>query len=233
MAAARTPLVGNRMMLAGVVLYLSEFVAIFATGSAGIDPAKLTGVLGRTQADILASYQGREDALAFMAGWFSVVLLGRILLIVALKASLADSARPHPLMDFAVACMTVSVAIEIAAYGLVAAAAQLGAGHAEGMVAVEWSAAMMLRVVNGAIGLAVLSSAWATWRSAAFPKPLVALGAIAGVIVPISALFIAPAYDGVRMTLEISVYAFFVWMAWTAVLLWIRAPRRARTSARA
>ncbi len=167
-----------------------------------------------------------------MAGWLGVVLLGRVLLVVVLKASLAASGCPHPLMDFAVVAMTISVALEIAAYGLVAAAAQLGAEHAEGMIAAEWSAGMLLRVVNGPIGLALLASVWSMWRSGLFPKVLNILGTVAAVGITLSAMFIAPAYDDVRTVLEVTVYMFFIWMLWTAVLLAIRTPKRAAAAPR-
>ena len=72
---SKSQLIGNRIMLTGAVLYMLEFVAIVGTGSLGATDEQLTGVLGRSEADTIASYQGREDALAFMAGWFSVVLL--------------------------------------------------------------------------------------------------------------------------------------------------------------
>ena len=93
------------------------------------------------------------------------------------------------------------------------------------MIAIEWSAAMMLRVAGGAIGLSVLCSAWVMWRSGLAPRVLNILGIIAGVCIPLSAMFIAPAFDTVRTTLEISVFIFFIWMMWAGVLLWIRTPK--------
>lgn len=94
------------------------------------------------------------------------------------------------------------------------------------MIAIEWSAAMMLRVAGGAVGLSVLCSFRSMWRSGLFPRVLNMLGIIAGICIPLSAMFIAPAFDKVRTTLEISVFIFFVWMLWAGVLLWIRTPKR-------
>lgn len=90
---SKSQLIGNRLMLTGAVMYLLEWVAIIWTIIIGVHS---TAMVGKSEADILASYQGHEKAVAAMAGWFSVVLLGRILLIVGLKVSLAASGRPHP-----------------------------------------------------------------------------------------------------------------------------------------
>jgi hypothetical protein len=210
-------------MLVGALLYLLEWVAIIATGS--VDAGQLTAVLGRSGADTIASYQGREDALAFLAAWFSVVLLGRILLIIGLKASLAASGRPNALMDFAVAAMTVSVVIEIAGYGLVAAAAQLGAEHPEGVVAVEWSAGALVGLIAGAVGASVLCSAWVMLRSGIFPIALSILGIAAGVGLILLNLLTDPAFDALSNVLGFAPFVFWLWMLWTGVLLWIRTPK--------
>ena len=210
-------------MLTGAVIYLLEWVAIIGSGS--VEVGQLTAVLGRSEADTIASYQGREDALLFMAAWFSVVLLGRILLIVGLKASLAASDRPHALMEFAVAAMTVSVVIEVAAYGLVAAAAQLGAAHPDGLLAVEWSAGALLGAVAGAVGASVLCSAWAMWRSGLFPIGLSILGIAAGAGMILLTVLAAAPFDTASNVLGFSPFAFWLWMLWTGVVLWIRTPR--------
>ena len=219
---SKSQLVGNRIMLTGAVLYLLEWVAIIWGAILGVQN---TAIVGASEADIIASYQGNEDAVAFMAGWFSVVLLGRILLIVGLRASLTASGRPHPLMDFAVVAMSVGVAVEIAAYGLAATAAQLGAAHPEGMIAIEWAAGMVNYMLFGGLGLSVLCSAWAMWRSGLFPMVLNILGIIAGIGVTLEAMFVAPAFDTVFNILGISVLLFWIWMLWTGVLLWIRTPK--------
>lgn len=211
------------MMLTGAVLYLLEWVAIIWTGILGVQEIATVGTSG---GDILASYQGNEDAVALMAGWLSVVLLGRILLIVGLKTSLAASRRPHPVMAFAVVAMSVSVAIEIATYGLAAAAAQLGAAHPEGMVALEWAAGMMNGMLFGGLGLSVLCSAWAMWRSGMFPIVLNILGIIGGAGMTIAAMFVAPDFEAAFDTLfGISGLLFWIWMLWTGVLLWMRTPK--------
>lgn len=220
----KVQLVGNRIMLTGAVLYLLEWVAIIWAGALGVQSV---ATVGASEADILASYQGNADAVAVMAGWFSVVLLGRILLMVGLKASLVASGRPHPLMGFAVVAMSVSVVVEIAAYALAAAAAQLGAAHTEGMVAVEWAAGMLNRMLMGGLGVSVLCAAWAMWRSGLFPRVLSILGLIAGVGVTLGAMFVAPSFAAVYDILGSAAFLFWIWMLWAGVLLWIRTPKRA------
>src|SRR3954453_10450108 len=114
-------LVGNRVVLIGSVLYLLEWVAILG--------ANFSVPLGAdaTRAQLLSGYVGHEDALGWAAGWFSVVLLGRILIVTGLRAALADSGRRQPLMDFATAAMAVGVALEVATYGIVAGTSWAGA----------------------------------------------------------------------------------------------------------
>ena len=118
-----TSLVGNRLVLAGAVMYLLEWVAIIA--------ANVDAPLGAEQSTphVLTAYDGRVQALGWAAGWFGIVLLGRVLIVIGLRTALADSGRPHPLMDFAVAAMLASVVIEITAYAIVAGAAW---SHAHG-----------------------------------------------------------------------------------------------------
>ena len=103
-AGSRAPLVGNRLMLVGAVVYLLEWVAIIA--------ANVSVPLGADASvhALVTGYAGRANALGWAAGWFSVVLVGRILIMVGLRTSLrmslgmslGDSGRPHALMDVAV-----------------------------------------------------------------------------------------------------------------------------------
>ena len=99
--------------------YLLEWVAIIWVGALGVGE---TVVRGASANELLDTYSGHVDALTTMAGWFSLVLLFRILLFIGLRQSLVDSGYRHPLMDFAVAAAAVSVTLEVASYGLGAAA---------------------------------------------------------------------------------------------------------------
>src|SRR2546429_7217317 len=107
-------LVGNRFALAGAVLYLLEWVAIIA--------AAPPGPYGRATAasTILRNYAGHAGAAAISAAWFAVVLVGRILYVAGVKASLRKQPRQLPLLDLALGAMAVSVVLEIVAYGIVA-----------------------------------------------------------------------------------------------------------------
>src|SRR4051794_19503397 len=114
-------LVGNRVVLLGAVLYLLEWVAIFVANVSVPLGADATG------SELISGYVGHEDALGWAAGWFSVVLLGRILIVTGLRSALADSGRRQPLMDFATAAMAVGVGLEVATYGIVAGTSWAGA----------------------------------------------------------------------------------------------------------
>lgn len=111
MAEDRQNLAGNRWVLVGGVVYLLEWVAIIGTGMVGLGSVVTRGL---TEAELVESYGGQVDAASFMAGWFAVVLLGRILVFVGLRRALTDSGHAHPLMDLAVVASAVSVTLEVA-----------------------------------------------------------------------------------------------------------------------
>lgn len=109
---------------------------------------------GAAAEDILATYAGNEDAVYAMAGWFAVVLLGRVLLFIGLRQALADSWRRHPLLDFAVVASAVSVTLEIASYRL-AASASAYADTGEDTLAVamdQAGAGLNLMIGGGGLG---------------------------------------------------------------------------------
>ena len=91
-------LVGNRLALVGTVLYFLEWVAIpflpeVADGS----------LFGAEPEVVVAAHRGHSGVIAFAAGWFGVVLLGRVLFAVALRKSFRI--RDSLLVDFAVGAM--------------------------------------------------------------------------------------------------------------------------------
>ena len=63
--------------------------------------------LGTPTGQVVSGYTGHADALAVMAGWFNIVLIGRVLFVIGVRASLARSGRPDPLMDLAVVGMSL------------------------------------------------------------------------------------------------------------------------------
>jgi hypothetical protein len=216
-------LVGNRVVLIGAVLYLLEWVAIFG--------ANLSLPLGAdtTRSQLVSGYVGHEDSLGWAAGWFSVVLLGRILIVTGIRAALADSGRRQPLMDFATAAMAVGVTLEVATYGIVAGASWAGSnGATTGDLRMLDSVAFMVSgMLWGPTGVAILCSAVAMWRSQLFPRVLVVMGmAAGGLLILLGAVFLAPRYVDVASALMIAPALFWIWMLWTGVLLWRRSEKR-------
>lgn len=210
-------LTGNRLVLAGAVLYLLEWVAIIA---AGVDVP-----LGASASahDVLSAYAGHADALGWAAGWFSVVELGRVLLMVGLRAALADSGRPQRLMDVAVVAMAVSVALEVVVYAVAAGAAwALGHGGSAATTrtldAVASSASEML---YGPLGVAMLCAGVAMWRSGLFPRVLCGLALVSGVAcTAIGLALTAPRFAAVAGALSAAALLLWIWMLWTGVVCW-------------
>src|SRR4051794_9360702 len=221
-AEAQPSLVGNRVVLIGAVLYLLEWVAILSSQVAtpiGADA---------TRSQLVAAYTGHEDALGWAAGWFSVVLLGRILIVIGLRAALGGAGSRQPLLDFAVAAMAVGVVMEIASYAIVAGAAWAGSeGAPTGELRMADSVAYaMSGMLWGPTGVAIACCAVAMWRSQQFPRTLVTVGVVGGCLMALlGGAFLSPRFADVAAVLMISPALFWVWMLWTGVLLWRRTER--------
>src|SRR6266699_1169654 len=87
MASRREQLVGNRLALAGTVLYFMERVVIpFA-------PSLPTDKLSKDHSAIVAAYGHHPARTAFLAGWLSFVLLGRIAFSAGLRSAFRASPR--------------------------------------------------------------------------------------------------------------------------------------------
>lgn len=218
----RPTLTGNRLVLTGAVLYLLEWVAIIGAG---------VGVpLGATASahDLTAAYVGHDNALGWAAGWFSVVELGRVLLMVGLRSALAATGRPHPLMDLAVVAMTVSVAIEVLVYAIAAGASwsldnggSLATTRTLDAVAFETNLTLY-----GPAGVSVLCAAVAMWRSEAFVRALAGLGAVAGTLLTVTGLaLVTPRFAGAADAFSSAALLMWVWMLWTGVVVWRARPR--------
>src|SRR4051794_10543253 len=91
---------GNRLVLTGVLIYFCEWLAI--VGAGGID---VLFEPGTSPAKVLAGYAGHGNAFAWAAGWFSVVLLGRVLFAIGLRHGLRASGHDDPLAEFGVLAM--------------------------------------------------------------------------------------------------------------------------------
>ena len=167
--------VGTRLALAGAVLYLLEWVAIVAAAPPGpLGP-------GTAAATITSDYAGHAGAAAVSAAWFAVVLVGRVLFVAGVKASLRDHPQQRLLLDLALGAMAISVVLEIAAYGIVAAAARLADGGDPDLVAaLDGGAFWLVLLIWGPIGISVLATGLAMLGSQLFAAWLSWLGMVAG-----------------------------------------------------
>jgi hypothetical protein len=224
----RTALVGNRLVLAGSVIYLLEWVAIVV--------AHLDAPLGAdvSAAHVASSYAGNADVWGWAAGWFSIVLLGRLLIMTGLRSVLADSGRPQRVMDLAVATMTVSVAVEISTYAVVAGASWY-VDHGGSITVVRGLDAATFELdhrVFAAAGASAMCAGAAMWASGLFPRVLSGLGLVGGFGMVLSGLvFNAPKFNGLNDTLSSGAALFWIWMLWTGVLCWRATPGRASSPA--
>lgn len=207
-------LVGNRLALAGAVLYLLEWVAIIAAA------VNVPAPFDAASADVLKAYSGHAGAFGWAAGWFSVVLLGRVLFAVGVRTALRESGRPQALMDVAVAAMTVSVALEVATYALAAGIAQAPAG-AEAVRMLDSSAHVLNNVVDGPLAVSVLCTGIAMWQSGLFARWLAAVGAGIGAVLTVAALVLmGPSRSGALDVVTSVVLLWWMWLVWVGVVLW-------------
>jgi hypothetical protein len=213
---------GNRLVLAGVIVYLCEWVAIIGAG--GVDSMFAPGT---SPEKVLAAYAGHSNAIAWASGWFSVVLLGRVLFAVALRHGLRTSGRDDPVAEFGVLAMLAGVISEVTAYGVVTAAALLAdhGGSADTVAGFDTAALSIEGLLWGATGVAVVALSWSMFRSAFFSRILCALGMVGGTALLIAGLvFNAPEYSGIQGALGGGVPVIWVWMVWTGVVMWRRTP---------
>lgn len=230
MRAERQALVGNRLALAGAIIYLLEWPGILAIGS------HVTGVQGAKPADIVAQYTQHGVGVAVLAGWLSLVLLGRILFVAGVRDGLRRSNVETLLADFALAAMAVSVILEIAAYAVAAGAADAAARGANQstIVGIDAAAKFLNLNVIAPFSVAVLVASFAMLRSRLFPGWLSWLGLAAGVVGCVDGLIAGPAFQAggflyqASQLLQIAVLAAWVWMVATGVVLF-RAAGRQRT----
>jgi hypothetical protein len=221
---ARRGPVGNRLALAGAVLYLLEWAAII--GSAPPGPYGP----GTANHSIYSDYATHAGRASFAAAWLAVVLVGRILFVAGVKASMRDRPRERPLLDLALGAMAVSVVLEVVAYAVVAGTARLAASGADtGLVVGLDSAAFWVDLMLwGPVGVSVLATGIAMLRSGLFASWLSWLGALAGVAAIIGCLVAGATVDGsgsgaADTATTLPALAFWVWMLATGVVLW-RAP---------
>ncbi|MFL5952569.1 MAG: hypothetical protein ACJ76I_00480 [Gaiellaceae bacterium] len=226
-------LIGNRLALAGAVLYFMEWIVIV------VAPSLPTDKLGHDPAAIAAAYTDHPARTALLAGWLSFVLLGRILFCVGVRNALRDSGRPSALADWAVAVMTVSVTIEVVDYALVASAAWLAQAHGAigAIVALDAAGTLLFHIVIAPVGIAVVACSAAMLMSGLFRRWLCVLGMIAGPllvaggVVGASAQGSSGGFHDLGAALEgPPVGIWWLWTIATALVLFRAAPRRAKST---
>ena len=214
-------LVGNRLALVGAVVYLLEwvvivFIAELPTGEFGADPAAIAD-----------AYTGESGTTAFAAGWFPVVLLGRVLFVAAVRRAFHDSGRRPLLLDLAVGAMIVSVAIEIVALSLPAAATWIADNepNQDAIVALDAAGSIVFATIFAPIGVSIVATAVSMVTERLFPAWVAWLGVVAGL------LFVVGGVSGTatigdddtrglgELPLAFGGFAFWLWMLATAIIL--------------
>ena len=230
--ATRPQLVGNRLALAGAVLFLLEWVAIVFIADVPTDR------LGDDASAIAAAYEGEATTMALAAGWFSFVLLGRVLFAAAVRRAFHDSGYRSTLLDFALGAMIVSVAIEIAALSLPAAAAWIAERGSDqsAIVALDTAGSITFLMVFAPVGVSILATSAAMLGARLFPGWVGWLGVVGGALFTVGGL-LGPAalgdtgdfHDLGQVPLGVGGFVFWTWMLATSVILWRRRPRTPAT----
>ncbi len=241
----RQPLVGNRWALAGVIIYFGEWVGIVAF-SIGNVPASQ----GTKAAEILAQYAQHATAVELLAGWLSLVLLGRILFVAGIRDALRKSGAETLLADFALVAMAVSVIVEISAWTVAAGGAYAAANGADQstIVGIDALANFLTQVIGAPLAASILAGSVATLRSRLFPAWLCWVGLVAGVLgcvygVIAGAAFAAggacasalcltgSALPGLAQLISVALLGVWIWMIGTGVVLFRAAGRQRSQSA--
>lgn len=229
MEPGRAQLIGNRIALVGTVMYFLEWVAIVAI------PSVPTDKLGRDPAAIVAAY-GHPKAIGIAAGWFSVVLFGRVIFTIGLRDAFRELSRERLFASIAVAAMALSVSIEVISFGITAAAAWVAQAGSDRSVVVALDAAstVVFDLVFGPIGVSVLAGSIAMVLSRQFPRWLSWLGVVGGSllvvggILNVGGLGASGSFHSVSSAVSsLPVPLVWIWMIGTSVVLFRAAPRRA------
>ena len=221
MAVERPAITGNRLVLAGSLLYLLEWVAIIPAGDSG--PSE-PGTAGDK---VLGLYTAHPTAATFLATWCAVVLLGRVLLILGIRDALRSLDRSTTLVSWAAVVMAISVALELLSLTTSGAASVLAAHGAEPDLirALDAVSGFAWGMIFGPLGVAVLLASWSMLRSRAFPEWMCAGGLLGGVLLVVGGLFAGPAYlhEGTARDIHgfgmIGVPLFWFWMLATGIFL--------------
>jgi hypothetical protein len=226
--SSRPQLHGTRLALVGFLLYLCEWIGI------ALAPSLPTDKLGHDPAKIVAAYADKPGWTAFLAGWLSVVLLGRVLFVAAFRESLRDVPKTRILTAWALGAMIMSVVIEVTDYALVATGAWIAhAGGATGaIVALDAAGTMLFAMLFGPIAISVFAGSAAMLVSRLFPRWIGWLGLVSGALLAVGAMIGASAlgssggYNSLGGALtNLPLAGALIWMAATAAVLFMRARR--------
>ncbi len=228
MESTRGQLVGNRIALVGAVVYFLEWVAIVMI------PSVPTDKLGRDPGAIVAAYD-HPQAIGVAAGWFSVVLFGRVIFALGLRDAFRGLRRERLFANVAVAAMALSVAIEVISFGMTAAAAWVADAGSDqsAVVTLDAVSEVVFELVFGPIGVAVLAGSIAMILSRLFPRWLGWLGVLGGSLLVIGGILDVGGlgasgtfHDVAGAFSSIPVPIVWIWMIVTSVVLFRATPRR-------
>ena len=229
MESRRGQLVGNRIALIGAVMYFLEWVAIVTI------PSVPTDKLGRDPSAIVAAY-GHPRAIGVAAGWFSVVLFGRVIFTIGLRDAFRGLRRERLFANIAVAAMALSVAIEVISFGITATAAWVAnaGGNQSAVVTLDAASEVLFELVFGPIGVSVLAGSIAMILSRLFPRWLAWIGIVGGSLLAVGGIVAAGGlgasgsfHDAAGALSSIPVPIVWIWMIGTAVVLFRATPRTA------
>jgi hypothetical protein len=237
---ARRQLAGNRLALAGVAMYFLEWVGIAAFNLGNVPAGQ-----GTSPAEILGQYTQHGPGIQLLAGWLSLVLLGRILFVAGIRDALRRSGADTLLADFAVIAMAVSVVLEVTAYAIAAGGTYAAASGADQstIVGIDGTANFVNLILAAPIGVSVLSASVAMVRSRLFPAWLAWLGVAAGLAACVYGVIVGPAFaaggtcgealctggsilPGLAQAISIALVAAWIWMIATGVVLFRAAGSR-------
>lgn len=225
MAATDRRLIGNKLVLAGALVYFGEWIGI------AVAPSLPTDRLGADPAATMADYGHQPGHTGFLAGWLAVVLLGRIAFCVGLRDTVREHAAARRLADVAVSVMAVSVMVEIVDYGLVATASWLvdnGAPGA-GVIAFDAAGTTLFPLIIAPAGVAVLLCAAAMAISGLYPRRLAWPGIAVGALLALGGIEEAAALGSSGLVHDIGylpIPLLWLWLLLTGITVY-RARQRA------
>ena len=248
-ATERPRLVGNRLALAGVIIYFLEWVGIIGFSFGNIPASQ-----GTPAAEVFAQYAQHGTGIQLLAGWLSVVLLGRVLFVAGIRDSLRRSGAQTLLADFAMVAMGASVILEIAAFAVAAGGAYAATNGADQstIVGIDGVANYVDLIIAAPFGVAAVAASSAMLQSRLFPALLCWLGLVAGVAACAYGVVSGAAFaaggtcaaalcttgsfiPGLAQALSIALLVAWIWMIATGAILFradvANAPDRPRGSA--